>query len=153
MKTHIMQQHYFAISVEMAEHFKEFSNFVCLDDKHRIKIGEPSFPIAAAERGRHVLVSRGSTFEVGDHDFIPSVCFLVDIPPSVELSWYTGTIVVGLKEAAFEASIPQRHCKELCDILTTQSLHEQPILFVYTDGGSDHRLPFFLWSYLSSMFS
>ena len=99
---------------EMAVEFKEFSNFVCLDDKHRIKIGEPNFPLATAERGRRVLVSRGSSFEVGDHDFsvfslIPSVCLLVDIPPSVESSWYTGSVLVGLKEAAFEASSPQRH--------------------------------------------
>ena len=83
-------------------------------------------------------MSRGSTFEVGDHDFtvfsiIPSVCLLVDIPLNVDLSWYTGTVLVGLKEAAFEASSPQRHCKELCDILTTQSFHMQPILYV-----SDH---------------
>lgn len=40
-----------------------------LDDKHRIKVGEPGFPVAAAERGRRVLSSRDATFEVGDHDF------------------------------------------------------------------------------------
>ena len=26
--------------------------FICLDDKHQIKVGEPEFPVAAAERGR-----------------------------------------------------------------------------------------------------
>ena len=55
---------------EMAVAFREFSTYVCLDDKHRIKIGEPGFPVAAAERGRRVLVTQGSSFQVGDHDFI-----------------------------------------------------------------------------------
>lgn len=54
---------------EMAVNFREFSNYVCLDDKHRIKIGEPGFPVAAAERGRRVLMSRGTSFEVDNHDF------------------------------------------------------------------------------------
>ena len=60
-------------------------NFICLDDKHRIKIWEPSFPVAAAEKGHQVLVSVKSSFQVGDYDFtcfsvVPSVCFIVDIP-------------------------------------------------------------------------
>ena len=47
-----------------------------------MKVGEPGFPVAAAERGRRVLVSRDSSFEVGDHDFtkfgiVPSVCLLL----------------------------------------------------------------------------
>ncbi len=28
-----------------------------MDDKHRLKVGEPGIPVAAAERGRQVLVS------------------------------------------------------------------------------------------------
>ena len=80
--------------------------FVSLDDKHRIKVGEPEFPVAVAERGRRVLVSRDATFEVGDHDFtrmsiVPSVCFIIDIPKSVKSSWYNGKVCVGLKEAVF----------------------------------------------------
>ena len=31
---------------------KNLSLFVCLDDKHRIKGGEPGYPVAAAERGK-----------------------------------------------------------------------------------------------------
>lgn len=66
---------------------------MCLDDKHRCKVGEPSFPVAAAERGRKVLVSLTQSFEVGDHDFtkfsiIPSVLLKVDIPDEVSGSWY-----------------------------------------------------------------
>ena len=80
-------------------------------------------------------MTQGSSFQVGDHDFtvfslIPSVCLLVDFPTSVESSWYTGQVLVGLKEAAFEASSPQRHGTELRDILMRNGLHTQPILSV-----------------------
>ena len=62
--------------------------FVCLDDKHRIKIGEPGFPVAVAERGRQILQAAGSRFLVGDHDFttfgaIPSVALTVNIPDDI----------------------------------------------------------------------
>ncbi|CAB3995273.1 Hypothetical predicted protein [Paramuricea clavata] len=102
--------------LELAVKFRSFSNFSCVDDKHRGKVGEPGFPVAAAERGRQVLVSLNSLFQVGDHNFtqhsiVPSVCFLVDILETVESSWYTGQVAVGLK--AFEPSSPARHCTEL----------------------------------------
>ena len=42
---------------EFALKFRDYSGFICLDDKHRIKIREPGFPIAAAECGRRVLFS------------------------------------------------------------------------------------------------
>ena len=49
--------------------FKCHSLFVCMDDKHRIKVGEPNYPVAAAERGKRVLVRKDEVFEVADHDF------------------------------------------------------------------------------------
>jgi hypothetical protein len=114
---------------ELAVKFRSFSNFSCVDNKHRVKVGEPGFPVAAAERGRRVLVSLNSSFQVGDHDLtqhsiVPSVCFLVDIPETVESSWYTGQVVVGLKEGAFEPSSPARHCTELGNILSSRNLQE-----------------------------
>ena len=77
---------------ELAVKFRSYSNFAFLDDKHRVRVGEPGFPVAAAERGRRVMVGLDSSFQVGDHDFtrhsiIPSVCFLVDIPEEVESTW------------------------------------------------------------------
>jgi hypothetical protein len=51
-----------------------------MDDKHKIKCGEPSFPLAAAERGKKVIVGINQTMAVGDHDF--SKCTLT---PSVNL--------------------------------------------------------------------
>ena len=94
-KTHC-DSHYaaalFRYEREYAIMFKDYCSFVCLDDKHRIKIGEPEYPGAAVERGRKVIVSRNSSFDVADHDFtkfsiVPSVCFFVDIPDSIEVSW------------------------------------------------------------------
>lgn len=49
---------------------------------------EPSCPVAAAERGRQVLVHSGTSFQVTDHDFtrfsiIPLIALLVDIPDKI----------------------------------------------------------------------
>ena len=59
----------FRYQKEYAILFKEHCNILTIDDKHKVKIGEPGFPVAAAVRGKRVIVSCNSTFEVGDHDF------------------------------------------------------------------------------------
>jgi len=58
---------------ELAIKFREYTAFVCLDDKHKIKIGEPGYPLAAAEQGRRVLVSTTKAFEVGDYKSLLSL--------------------------------------------------------------------------------
>ena len=131
----------------MAILLRAHSTFVCMDDKHRIKVGEPGFPVAAAERGRRVLVSRNGNFEVGDHDLtrfsiIPSVSLFIDIPENIEGSWYTGQVKVGLKEAAFEPSSPQRHASELQKFFEESDCSSKPVCFVYCDGGPDHHLTY-----------
>jgi hypothetical protein len=131
---------------EYAVCFRDVSIFACIDDKHRVKVGEPGFPIATAERGKEVIVSLNETFVVGDHDFakfslIPSVVLLIDIPETMEGSWYTGDVFIGLKDAVYQPSSPIRHAKELCDILKSRMLGRY-ILFLYADGGPDHRLTF-----------
>ena len=92
---------------KFAVRFHDFSSFVCLDDKHKVKVGEPHCPLAAAERGRRVLVGAGATFEVSDHDFskfsiVPAVSLFVDIPSYIPSdifgSWYHGQVNVNLKE-------------------------------------------------------
>ena len=92
---------------EFAVRFCDFSSFVCLDDKHKVKVGEPHCPLAAAERGRRVFGGAGATFELSDHDFskfsiVPSVSQFVDIPsyiPSdISGSWYHGQVNENLKE-------------------------------------------------------
>ena len=78
--------------------------------------------MAAVERGRQVIVSRIETFAVGDHDFtkfslIPSVILRIDIPDKFEGSWYSGQVLVGLKDAVFQASSPLQHATELHSVL------------------------------------
>ena len=65
---------------ELAVRHRELVTLVSMDDKHKIKVGEPSYPLAAAERGKQVIVGMNQVMAVGDHDF--SKCTLV---PSVNL--------------------------------------------------------------------
>ena len=130
---------------EYAVSIRDYCLFVSLDDKHRIKVGEPDYPVASAERGRRVIVRSGTTFEVGDHDFtkysiIPSVAFFIDVPENVSDSWYNGQVYVLLKEAAFEPSSAVRHATELSKIIESNYTPVPPVLFLYTDGGPDHNL-------------
>ena len=89
---------------------RDFCHFICLDDKHQIKVGEPEVPVATLERGRRVLVGNRERMVVADHDFtkfslIPSVIFEVKIPQEISGSWYTGQVYVGFKDAIFEPSV------------------------------------------------
>lgn len=75
----------FCYQREFAVKYRDYGNFICIDDKHKIKVGEPGLPVAAAERGKEVIVSLNETFVVADHDFTrfsltPSVILHVDIP-------------------------------------------------------------------------
>ena len=126
---------------------RDFCNFICLDDKHRVKVGEPEVPVAAVERGRQVLVSKNERMVVADHDFtkfslIPSVIFQVNIPEEISETWYTGQVYIGFKDAVFEPSSPIRHAAELYSVLSSTSTSTLPVLFLYTDGGPDHRLTY-----------
>lgn len=72
-------------------------------------------------------MSISQSFQVCDHDFtrfslIPTVLLKVDIPVSMNGSWYNGQVFVGIKEAVFELSIALRHASELHDILLTETL-------------------------------
>ena len=83
---------------------------------------------------------------MGDCDFtkfliIPSVSFIVKIPEMIEGSWYEGEVFVGYKDAVLEPSSALRHVTELNSILLTK-LGSKSVLFVYADGGPDHRLTF-----------
>ena len=131
---------------EYALLLRSSATLACLDDKHKVKVGEPNCPVAAAERGRQVLVHSSTSFFVGDHDFtrmsiIPSVCLLVDIPEELAGSWYTGQVHVLFKDGTFEPSSPARHSTELARILEERAV-DHPVLFLYSDGGPDHRLTY-----------
>lgn len=40
-----------------------------MDDKHKVEVGEASYPLAAAERGKQVIVGPNQVMAVGDYDF------------------------------------------------------------------------------------
>ena len=110
-----MDTHYasaiFRYLKEMAVLFNNNSWLVFMDDKHHCKIGEPGYPVAAVERGKQVLVSCHTKFQVADHDFtkcgiIPSVIMLCDIPDNIDQSFYRGKVSIGLKDPIFEPSDP-----------------------------------------------
>ena len=76
---------------------RDVCSFVSLDDKHKVKIGEPNYPVAAAERGKRIIVRSDEVLSVGDHDFtkfslVPSVIFILNIPEEISDSWYSGMI-------------------------------------------------------------
>ncbi len=58
------------------------------------------------------------------------------------LNIFTGRVFVGLKESVFEQSSPFRHMSELYNVISDPFVSKKPILFIYSDGGSDHRITF-----------
>ena len=113
---------------EFAILFREHAAFVCQDDKHFVKVGEPGSPVAPVERGRQVVVAKDIAMAVSDHDFtkskiIPSVSLVLEIPEDISQSFYTGQVCVTLKEGIFEPSSCLRHCRELLDVLESTRNH------------------------------
>lgn len=88
-----------------------------------------------------MLVAEDASFQVADHDFTrcsftPSVTMNIDVPETVDGSWYDGSVRVGLKCSVFEPSSPARHVLEL---ETMMASYAKPVVLMYTDGGPDHR--------------
>ena len=124
--------------------FRQHSTFISIDDKHRIKVGELNFPVAAAERGRRVAVSMSKSFQVRSiilqsSSSSPPVCIVIDIPEKVSDSGYCGKVFVGIKDAP---SSPIRHATEVSAVLVSCHSPVPPILFVYTDRGPVHRITY-----------
>ena len=97
-------------------------------------------------RCRPSLVAGSSALSAMDHDqssrgsLTPSVVLQCDIPETVKGSFYQGQVHVIIKDSVLQPSNPVRHCVELSQVMKTQDLN--PVLFAYTDGGSDHRTTF-----------
>ncbi|XP_046584513.1 uncharacterized protein LOC124291542 isoform X1 [Haliotis rubra] len=133
---------YFKYLKEYPVDFRDHFTMFCVDDKHKVKVGEPGCPVAAVDRGRQVLVGLNEIFQVADHDFTklsltPSVCLEVDVPKDLCGSFYRGTVHVGLKDSVFQPSSPPRHAVEQKSIIGQEP---KEILLLYSDGGPDHRV-------------
>ena len=72
-RKHHVDSHYgaciFRYLREYALKLQKYASFICVEDKYRVQVGEPFCPVAAAERGRQVLLHSGTSFQVADHDF------------------------------------------------------------------------------------
>ena len=66
---------------------------------------------------------------------------IVNIPQAINESWYTGDVYIGIKDSVFQPSSAIRHAKELHSILVSKMVGRH-ILFMYSDGGPDHRLTY-----------
>ena len=63
-----------------------------MDDNHSMKIGEPVYPLAVIERGKEILVAKGTKLMVGDYDFTKllmtqSVVLNANLPEKVEVKF------------------------------------------------------------------
>ena len=43
-----------------AVQFREYTVFVCEDDKHKVSVGEPGYPVAAASRSRKAIAGKNA---------------------------------------------------------------------------------------------
>lgn len=118
-----------------------------MDDKAKVAIGEPGTPEAATSHNRKTLTKTSVIQESADHNyhvgnFTPSVSLICDIPESVNQSFYSGHIYVGIKDSVFEGSNSLRHIVELLTVLKRQLLGPPPYLCLFSDGGADHNVTF-----------
>ncbi len=83
-----------------------------------------------------------------DHDYIkllltPLVMLFIDIPESINESFYHGQVYVSYKDTTFQPSTAIRHATEIYNTIITQHQENIPQMFLlYTDGGPDHRVTF-----------
>ena len=137
----------FQYAREYAVSIRDICSFVCTDDKHKISMSEPNFPLAAVPRGRWVLDGNNESFQVYGHDFstislIPTVILVSDIPERIDESWYRGKACVGIKISATGSSIALWNATEVVNVLIEKFDTKEavpPVLIPYTDGGPEHR--------------
>ena len=115
MMMYIMLLQYSVISVN----FHDWTNFVCVNDKHKIKVGQPGNPLAAAECGidRYLYtVEQRLTYLVMNSALYRQLpCLLTYLKIFLDHAWYHGQVNVTLKEGAFEPSSPHHHSAELAN--------------------------------------
>ena len=64
------------------------------------------------------------------------------IPSSIDDTFFSGDVYVTTKDKVMQPSSPMRHATELHQVLNDKLDEIPPILFLYSDGGPDHRLTY-----------
>jgi hypothetical protein len=93
---------------EFAIVYRDYVCFIAADDKHKIQIGE-GVATSTGVRNKKSLVGINSTLVASDHDFTklsftPSVIFFIDVPTTIEDSFYRGNVFVSYKDTVFQPS-------------------------------------------------
>ena len=134
--------------------FHSYCQYVAVDDKATIPIGDPGCPLSTGVGGhnRSLVSLSGPQLHALDHDFhvrgiVPSVAFVVDTPESPSDSFFSGQPFVVCKDKITQPSSALRHSTELTDIIRTHygtpdHSSSKPIMIVVSDGGADHRVTF-----------
>ena len=81
----------FKYACEYTVNIKDICLFIYMDEKHKISMGKPNFPLAAVPHGRRVLVVNNESFQVGDHYFLTislilTVILVNNIPKKIQTS-------------------------------------------------------------------
>ena len=135
---------------EFAVHHAECTLMISVDDKAIIPVGEPDCPISTGVRGHNRSLVVGSSLQqikALDHDFhlagvVPSVAFFPNIPKQGRDSFYSGSVVVTLKDKVLQPSHALRHSIELSNIVKNRGDNTKQVVLLISDGGPDHRLTF-----------
>ena len=137
-----------------AVEFHSYCQYVSVDDKATIPVGDPGCPLSMGVRGhnRSLVSLSGPQLHALDHDFhvcgiVPSVAFVVDIPESPADSFFSGQPFVVCTDKITQPSSALRHSIELTGIIRTHygtpdNFSSKPIMIVVSDGGVDHRVIF-----------
>lgn len=123
--------------------YRQHVTFISIDDKHKIAVGDADgYPLETGVRphGRGITTTTGD-INTGDHNFpkcslTPSGALVIDIPDNIDESFYSGTLFLGLKDTALEASSAERHAVELVQVIRSRG-PVSPMLFITSDGGPD----------------
>ena len=104
--------------------FSSYCQYISVDDKAIIPVGEPDGPVATGVRGHNgSLVSVDSPQLLAlDHDFhayglVPSVAFFVTTPEQSCDSFFDGQAFVTLKDKVTQPSSALRHATELTELI------------------------------------
>jgi hypothetical protein len=146
---------------EFALLYREHVYFLSMDDKAKVPIGDPGYPIDSGVRAHHAAIGfADAEILAADHDFhlgsvTPSGILFITAPGDIGGSWHQGHLFMGVKCSVLEASGWLRHMTETCKLMEGAAKKNiapakdgvvPPLLLAMTDGGPDHNTTF--WSVL-----
>ena len=121
--------------------------FLSVDDKAKIKFGEPNHLLSSGVRGKQSICQTGHFLQAEDHDtankgsITPSVILDISIPQTMGDSLFQGQTTVYFKDAVLQPSTSMRAVVEIEHYLQFSGslTPEKDIIILFTDGGTDHR--------------